>query len=207
MEGFFITMEGPDGSGKSTQIKKLQQFLEEKGHKVVLTREPGGTRISEAIRDIILDKNNTEMDHVTEALLYAAARAQLVSEVIKPALKKGYIVICDRFVDSSIVYQGIGRNLGIDLIEAINKPAIGECMPNITLLLKLSPKEGIRRKAQQGAKDRLELEKLSFHEKVYRGYLMLEERYPKRVKGLNAEDSVDELHQKIVGIVNPLINY
>lgn len=207
MEGFFITMEGPDGSGKSTQIKKLQQFLEEKGHKVVLTREPGGTRISEGIRDIILDKNNTEMDYVTEALLYAAARAQLVSEVIKPALKKGHIVICDRFLDSSIVYQGIGRNLGVDLIEDINKPAIGECMPNITLLLKLSPKEGIRRKAQQGAKDRLELERLSFHEKVYKGYLMLEERYPNRVKSLDAGDSVDELHQKIVGIVNPLINY
>lgn len=205
MRGFFITMEGPDGSGKSTQIKKLKEFLESNGHEVILTREPGGTRISEEIRNIILNKENTEMDYVTEALLYASARAQLVAEVINPALNKGQTVICDRFVDSSIVYQGIARGLGIDLVERINQAAIRECVPNLTLLLKISPDVGINRKALQGDKDRLELEALAFHEKVFTGYLMLEERYPDRVIGLDASNPIDELHKEIVGIVSKFI--
>ena len=206
MKGLFITMEGPDGSGKTTQIKKLKEFLELEGCKVVLTREPGGTQISERIRNIILDKDNKEMDNVTEALLYAASRAQHVAEVIKPALDKGQIVICDRFVDSSIVYQGIGRELGIDLVEQINKAAVRDCMPQITFLFKLSPEIGIKRKIHQGDQDRLEMEELIFHEKVFQGYLMLEKRYPDRIKGIDANKSINEIHEKISEIVHQVLH-
>lgn len=201
MRGLFITMEGPDGSGKSTQINNLKEYLEKQGHEVVLTREPGGTNISEEIRNIILDKAHTEMDYMTEALLYAAARAQLVAQIILPALSKGQTVICDRFVDSSIVYQGVGRGLGVDLVEEINRYAIRDCMPDITFLLKLPAAEGIKRKVQQGDQDRLELEKLSFHEKVFNGYLMLEERYPHRVKGIDANKPIEVLSNEIIEVI------
>ncbi len=205
MKGFFITMEGSDGSGKSTQIKKIQDFLQKKGYEVVLVREPGGTKISEKIRELILNKDNTEMDYITEALLYAGARAQLVAEIIKPSLDNGKVVICDRFLDSSIVYQGIGRELGISTVEKINEAAIRDCMPNITFLLKLSPEVGMKRKTLQGDKDRLELEEMSFHERVFNGYIMLEERYPERVKGIDATMPVEEVHKEIINILNQLI--
>ena len=140
-KGLFITIEGPDGSGKSTQIEKLRVYLEKKGYKAILTREPGGTEISEKIRNIILDKNNKEMNNMTEALLYAASRAQHVAEVIKPALEMGETVICDRFIDSSIAYQGYGRGIG-EPVRVINEYAVAGCMPDITFLLKLDPRIG-----------------------------------------------------------------
>lgn len=205
MKGLFITMEGPDGSGKTTQIKMLKGKLEEEGYEVVVTREPGGTKISEKIRQIILDKANIEMDNVAEALLYASSRAQHVAEIIKPAIEKGGIVISDRFVDSSVVYQGIGRGLGIELVEQINKPAIRGFMPDITFLFKLSPDIGINRKVNQGDKDRLEREDLDFHKRVYEGYLKLEKLYPSRIKGIDANQSVEEIHHEIVRSVNNLI--
>jgi dTMP kinase len=206
MKGLFITMEGPDGSGKSTQILKLKGYFEEKGYDVLVTREPGGTRIGEEIRKIILDKNNSEMDNVTEALLYAASRAQHVAEVIKPAIDMGKIVICDRFVDSSIVYQGIGRKLGIELIEQINKAAVKNYMPDMTFLFKLSPEVGIKRKIDQGDQDRLECERIDFHERVFRGYIMLKERYPHRIRSIDASKSIQDIHREIIKYISEILN-
>ena len=197
MAGLFITVEGPDGSGKSTQIKKIKTFLIEKGYDVVVTREPGGTPIGEKIREIILDREHIEMDEMTEALLYAASRAQHVAEVISPAVKAGKIVICDRFVDSSIVYQGIGRGLGVELVENINKHAVGHMQPHVTFLFKLSPEIGIQRKQFQGNEDRLEREKMDFHNRVFTGYMNLEDLYPTRIKAIDASGTVEEVFDQI----------
>lgn len=164
----------------------------------MVTREPGGTSISEQIRKVILDKGNYNMDSITETFLYAASRAQHIAEVIRPALDQGKIVICDRFLDSSIVYQGIGRGLGIETVEKINEFAIQNCMPDITFLLKLPPRVGLKRKCNQGNNDRLENESIRFHEKVYEGYKMLETRYCNRVKGIDADRTVEEIHQEII---------
>lgn len=205
MKGIFITFEGPDGSGKTTQIRLLNKYLEEKGYKVLITREPGGTNISEQIRNIILDKNNTEMDNITEAMLYAASRAQHIAEVIKPELEKNTAIICDRFVDSSIVYQGIGRGLGIDFVKEINDKAIQGIMPKITFLMKLSPEIGLKRKLVETEHDRLEMEKLEFHKRVYDGYLKLESLYPERIVGIDASKSVEEINKKIIEITKERI--
>ena len=205
MKGLFITMEGPDGSGKTTQIIELKDYFERQGYEVVVTREPGGTRISEEIRNIILNKENIEMNSVTEALLYAASRAQHVAEVIKPALDGGKIVLCDRFVDSSVVYQGIGRELGIEMVEGLNRAAVMGYMPDITFLFKIPPSIGIERKGTQGEQDRLEREELDFHERVYQGYMMLEKRYPDRIKGINAQNSVEYIHELIIEYIRELI--
>ncbi len=193
--GLFITFEGPDGSGKTTQIDRLKAFIINKGYDAVLTREPGGTKIGEKIREIILDKNNTEMEYMTEALLYAAARAQHVSQVIKPALEEGKMVICDRFMDSSIAYQGFGRGLG-DSVRVINEYAVNGCFPDITFLLKLDPEIGkIRIKVED--RDRLELEKLEYHKVVFRAYEELEKLYPERIIGIDANRSIDEISSEI----------
>jgi len=193
--GLFITFEGPDGSGKTTQIDRLKAFIINKGYDAVLTREPGGTTIGEKIREIILDKNNTEMEYMTEALLYAAARAQHVSQVIKPALEEGKMVICDRFMDSSIAYQGFGRGLG-DSVRVINEYAVNGCFPDITFLLKLDPEIGkIRIKVED--RDRLELEKLEYHKVVFRAYEELEKLYPERIIGIDANRSIDEISNEI----------
>ena len=205
-KGLFITFEGGDGSGKSTQITILKQNLEKAGKEVLITREPGGTEISEKIREIILDKNNTEMDDMTETMLYAAARAQLVSQVIKPALQEGKVVICDRFVDSSIAYQGYGRNLG-DSVSIINSFAIGDCMPDMTVLLKVNPQEGNRRIAVRNEdRDRIELASEDFHQKVYEGYLELEKKYPDRIIGIEATDTIENIAEVIIDRVNDLLN-
>ncbi|MCG8540523.1 MAG: dTMP kinase [Clostridia bacterium] len=202
MRGVFITFEGPDGSGKTTQIKLLEQYFKEKGYDILITREPGGTKISEQIRSVILDKNNIEMDSITEALLYAASRAQHVAEFIRPALLKGKAIICDRFVDSSIVYQGIGRSLGIDFVKKINDMAIGGTEPNITFLLKVSPEIGLARKFSSHECNRLDMENLEFHDEVYEGYLKLEKLYPERVIGIDARKSIEEVHREIINIIN-----
>ena len=194
MSGLFITMEGTDGAGKTTQINRLAQYFEDMGYKVICTREPGGTPISE---------NNTEMTDMTEALLYAAARAQHVEEVILPALKEGDIVISDRFVDSSVVYQGFARSIGERLIKNINKYAVGDLEPDITFFLKLKPEDGLARKREQAELDRLEAEKFSFHQRVYDGYVRLSKRCKNRIQVINALKSVDEIHDEIVkGIEN-----
>ncbi len=198
MSGLFITMEGTDGAGKSTQLKLLNEYLKNKGFDVVFVREPGGTNISEKIRDIILDIENKEMHYMTEALLYASSRAQLVNEVINPKLKKGAIVICDRFVDSSIVYQGIARNLGVDVIKKINNIATGGLIPDITFFLDLSPKDAIKRKKEQKQLDRLESEKSHFYQKVYDGYKMLIKQNSERIKVIDANKSIEEMHKEII---------
>ncbi len=193
--GLFITFEGPDGSGKTTQIGKLKTYLENRGFDAVITREPGGTAIGEKIRSIILDKQHMEMDYMTEALLYAAARAQHVSQVIAPALDQGRMVICDRFMDSSIVYQGIGRNLG-DSVRIINEFAVKNCFPDITFLLKVDPKIGKGRIAWE-EQDRLELEKLDYHKKVYQAYEVLEKENSHRIIGIDASKSIEMISDEI----------
>ncbi|HIZ39408.1 MAG TPA: dTMP kinase [Candidatus Anaerobutyricum stercoris] len=170
MKGIFIVMEGPDGSGKSTQIALLKQYLDEVGCECLITREPGGTAIGEAVRNIILNPDHEEMSDVTEMLLYAASRAQLMSEVIIPALEAGKIVISDRFVDSSIVYQGIARGLGTDTVAAVNRPGIGQYEPDCIFFIDISEEEGIRRKKLQKKLDRMEQESIDFHSMVSRGY-------------------------------------
>ena len=190
-EGYFISFEGGDGSGKSTQIQILREFLEERGYDVILTREPGGTPISEKIRSIILDKANSEMDDMTEALLYAAARAQLVSQIIRPALEEGKVVICDRFVDSSMAYQAYARGLG-DSVKTINAFAVGDCMPDLTILLKVNPQVGSSRIGNR-ERDRIELASSDFHKKVYEGYLQLEKLYPERIVGIDAADTIENI--------------
>ncbi len=197
MSGLFITMEGTDGAGKSTQIKMLKTYLEDEGFNVVLVREPGGTKISEKIRDIILDIENKEMDYMTEAFLYAASRAQLVNQVIMPELKKGSVVLCDRFVDSSIVYQGIARNLGIDLIKKINNIATGGLIPDITFFLKLSQEKAMERKIEQKKLDRLENEKTFFYKKIYEGYNLLIKENSERIKVIDATLSIEQIHINI----------
>jgi len=192
--GLFITFEGPDGSGKSTQIKNLKNKLEKKGLETVLTREPGGTAISENIRKMILDVKNSEMDSLTEALLYAAARAQHVAQIIMPALEADKTVICDRFMDSSIAYQGYGRKLG-DQVRIINEYAVRGLSPDITFLLLLEPSIGKGRIKR--AYDRLELEKIEFHDDVYKGYLELAKCNPERIIMIDATKSILEIEKEI----------
>ncbi|MGN1317895.1 MAG: dTMP kinase [Lachnospirales bacterium] len=205
MSGLFITMEGTDGAGKTTQINMLRDYLLNKGFKVVCTREPGGTPISEKIREIILDKNNKEMSAVTEALLYAAARAQHVSEVILPTLNEGGVVISDRFLDSNLVYQGFARGMGDKVIKSINKYAVGDLEPDITFFLKLKPEDGILRKERQAELDRMESESFKFHQRVYDGYVSLSRKNKARIKTIDARASIDEIHNAIVNGVEELI--
>ncbi|MCR5213119.1 MAG: dTMP kinase [Eubacterium sp.] len=192
-KGIFITMEGPDGSGKTTQIELLKESLEDKGYEVLITREPGGNRISEAIREIILNKDYKEMSPSAECLLYASARAQLVSEVIGPMLDKGGAVISDRFVDSSLVYQGIARGLGVDNVFQLNKFAINEYMPDVTFLLTLPAEVGIARKKDQKELDRMEQESLDFHRKVAEGYDSLAELFPDRIQVIDARQDIETI--------------
>lgn len=203
-KGIFISMEGPDGSGKSTQIKFLCEYLKELGHDTVLTREPGGTFVGEKIRTIILDKEHHEMGDRAESLLFAAARAQHVDQVIKPAIKAGQSVVCDRFIDSSIAYQGFARGLG-DSVRLINEYAVDGCFPDKTLLLLLDPKTGKDRIAEKD-QDRLELMDMSFHEKVYQGYLELMELYPDRIVAVDGKGTVDEIAKEIRKQVDKLLS-
>ena len=163
----FITFEGCEGVGKSTQLNLLREYLEETGQEAIFCREPGGTPIGEQIRKVILNPENKEMADVTESILYAASRVQLISQVILPALKEGKIVVCDRYVDSSIAYQAYARGLGVDLVKKINYFAVENCMPDVTIFLDRSPAESFR--ATPGD-DRMEQETREFHNKVYEGY-------------------------------------
>jgi len=193
--GLFITFEGPDGSGKTTQIQELKKYLKKNGYDAIITREPGGTPIGEKIRKIILDKENQEMDSVTEALLYAASRAQHVSQLIRPALNKGYMVICDRFMDSSIAYQGYGRKLG-DSVRIVNEIAVGDCLPDVTFLLKIDPHIGKSRIKMENL-DRLELEAMEYHNEVYKGYMELVKKNPERIICIDAGRSIEDIKTEI----------
>jgi len=202
-QGYFITFEGGDGAGKSTQIGLLKEQLEKDGFEVILTREPGGTRIGEKIRQLILDPGNTEMDGMTEALLYASARAQIVSELIRPALSEGKVVICDRFVDSSIAYQGFGRGLG-DAVGVINSYAVNGCMPDLTIFLNLAPDQRTSRIAGR-ALDRIEQAPDAFHSRVYEGYLRLAEEYPERIFSVDASGTIEQIAEQISRRVRDVI--
>ena len=191
----FITLEGPEGSGKTTAVEAAVKALEEKGYQIVRTREPGGTPIAEQIRNVILDKENTKMDPRTEALLYAASRRQHLVEKVWPALKEGKIVICDRYLDSSLAYQGGARGLGVDNILNVNMFATDNTFPDLTLLFDITPEEGLKRIAANASREvnRLDLEKLDFHHKVRNTFLELAKRYPERYVIIDASKSREEV--------------
>lgn len=191
--GYLINLEGGEGSGKSTVLKMLADALEEKGFSVVSTREPGGIDIAEQIRNVILDRENTGMDPRTEALLYAAARRQHLVEKIIPALEAGSIVLCDRYIDSSLAYQGYARGLGMEEIFAINKFAIDDYMPDMTLYFDVNPKVGLARieKDLDREINRLDVESMKFHYKVREGYLLLLSQNPERIRLINAENELN----------------
>ncbi len=205
MSGLFITLEGPDGSGKSTVSRMLVSYLREKGFRVTLTREPGGTDISEEIRHIILDTKNTEMKNTTEALLYAASRAQHVGEKIIPAMEADRVVVCDRFVLSSLVYQGIGRGLGVDKIKELNNFATTGLEPDLILFFDIDPKVALTRKTKRSKADRLEKENLEFHRSVYEGYKSLLDIYGERVKTIDAKNSKRNVFEQVRTAVETLI--
>lgn len=204
MKGLFIVMEGPDGSGKTTQINLLKEYLEEAGYECLITREPGGTVIGEEIRQLILNPEHKEMSPVTEMFLYAASRAQLVHEVIGPALEEGKIVISDRFVDSSIVYQGIARKLGISTVSAVNAPGIGIYRPDGIFFIDLSEAEGLRRKKEQKNLDRMEQEGIDFHHMVSEGYRKVLSGRPEVMK-IDGGRSIDTIQKKIRNHVDELL--
>ena len=199
----FITLEGGEGSGKTTVAKALIADFEARGYEVIYTREPGGNPIAESIREVILDKKNTDMDIRTEALLYAAARRQHLVDVIEPALDAGKIVICDRFVDSSIAYQGYARQIGPDLVAEINDFAIAGKEPDLTLLLNIRPEIGLARIAQDENREinRLDLETLDFHNAVYAGYQTLAKLNPMRIQVIEAEQPVAAVVADVLKVI------
>lgn len=201
--GLFITLEGGDGAGKTTQINNIKRFFEKKDLVVLRTREPGGTSISEKLREILLDRGNSSMDAVTEMLIYAASRAQLVREFIRPALDEGKIVICDRFTDSSIAYQAYGRGLG-NIVREINETATGGLWPDITFWMDIDPRAGRDRASRAGELDRLELEAMDFHYRVYEGYRAISENEPERVKRIDAARPVEDICREICSYLEVL---
>lgn len=207
MKGYFITIEGSDGSGKSTQLKKIISYLEKKQVDLVVTREPGGTDVAEAIRELILDPAYLQMTAKTEMLLYAAARAQHVEEKVLPALQAGKVVLSDRYVDSSIAYQAYGRGLG-DMVAQVNAIATGGLVPDLTIFLDLPPAVGMARKQQEENHelDRLEQEKLEFHQKVYEGYDALCKKEPERICRIDASGTIEEVFGQIKAALDELLD-
>lgn len=204
MRGYFVSFEGPDGAGKSTVLKEvLNQIGSELETQYLVTREPGGSKIAEKIRDIILDPANDKMDNKTEALLYAASRSQHVKEIIRPALKEGKVVFSDRYVDSSLAYQGAGRDLGIQEVKQINDFATDKLDPDLTFFLDLAPEVGLKRieKLRPGQEDRLEQENLAFHKKVYAGFLKVKEMYPERFVTVDATQPIDQVVAQVIAIL------
>ncbi|MGN0817556.1 MAG: dTMP kinase [Candidatus Coproplasma sp.] len=200
MKGKFITVEGCEGSGKSTQLRLLSEKLDNLGVDYILTREPGGSDIAEQIRKIILDGKNSAMCDECEALLYAAARVQHLKEIVKPALDRGTLVICDRYVDSSLAYQGFARGLGEQFIEQINSYALQEFVPDLTLFLNISPDAAFERKHGADKDDRIEQLGLDFHRKVYAGYLALCEKYP-RIAPIDCSGTKYQTGEKIFNLL------
>lgn len=206
-KGLFITFEGPDGSGKTTVSTAVCRRLKDEGYSVEYTREPGGSKIAEEIRQVILDPANTDMDARCEALLYAASRRQHLVDEVLPSLEKGITVISDRFIDSSLAYQGVGRGIGIDAVYDINQFAIGSCMPDKTIFLNIDAEEGLRR-IQKGraSLDRLDQESAAFHEKVYEGYRQVVEKYRERMIIIDASEPVDEVIEKAYEAVKGVLD-
>lgn len=204
--GLFITFEGGDGAGKSTQAAKLTEALEADGRKVVRTREPGGTAVGEQLRSLVLEHGNGEIDARTEALIFAASRAAHVAQVIRPAVERGDVVVCDRFIDSSVAYQGSGRSLGTGDVRQLNVWATEGFSPDLTVLLDVDPEQGrLRRTANQAAEDRLESEPDTFHLRIRRAFLEQARTDPSRYLVLDARQPVDELAEAILARVKELL--
>lgn len=203
---YFITFEGPEGAGKTSVLKAITEKVTSLEN-IVVTREPGGIEIAEKIREIILDPAHTAMDERTEALLYAAARAQHFFEKVEPALKSGKSVLCDRFIDSSLAYQGHARGLGIDDVLAINEFAIGTRLPDITIFFDIKPEDGLARINANRADEinRLDQEDLAFHQKVYKGYEIVIKRYPNRFKVVDASKPLDEVIEDVWTILKSVL--
>lgn len=199
----FITIEGGEGSGKTSVIIKLIDELNKRGYQTLSTREPGGSKIAEEIREVILNVENTNMDYMTEALLYAASRRQHLEEVVKPAIKEGKLVICDRYVDSSLAYQGYARGLGIDNVYEVNMYATGGFMPDLTIFIDVPPEVGLSRiKKNNRSVDRLDLEKMNFHNLVHEGYLKVYERFPERIVRIDGNKPIDEVYEDLLKIID-----
>jgi dTMP kinase len=207
--GIFISLEGPEGAGKTTIITMLMNELEQLGYQVTQTREPGGIEIAEKIRNVILDKSHTAMDPRTEALLYAAARRQHLVEKVNPALESGKIVLCDRFIDSSLAYQGHARGLGMDDVYSINKFAIGDRMPDLTIYFDIDPVIGLNRINQHDNREvnRLDLEDIQFHYKVREGYELLLKKFPDRMKKIDAADPIEVVCSKAKDLILSSLKY
>ena len=204
MRGKFITLEGPDGSGKSTILNLLEKHFKEKNIDHIVTREPGGTKIGEDIRNIIISNDNQAMTPETEALLFAAARGQHVQELIKPRLNSGTHVICDRFLLSSLAYQGLGRGLGIEEIRAINNFGIKGLEPDLILFFHIDPELTLARKTSNGG-DRLEKEGNEYHNRVYNGYMKLIKEFPDNIKIIDARKSIEEVLEQSIVEINKIL--
>ena len=203
MKGLFITFEGNDGSGKSSVIETIKKELISRGYNVLYSREPGGSKIAEKIREVILDVDNVGMDDKTESLLYAASRREHIVKTLLPALNEGKIVLCDRYLDSSLAYQGYARGIGIDEVYRMNTYATDNLLPDLTLLICGKPEVGFERikKNQRGALDRLEIEKMEFHKKVYEGYLEVQKKFPHRIIIINGEASKEQVRKDALEVV------
>jgi dTMP kinase len=203
MSGLFISFEGIDGCGKSTQADLLRSYLESKGEQVELLREPGGTALSEQIREILLNPNNEKMDPSTESILLSASRAQLTREIIIPALERGNVVICDRYADSTLAYQGYGRGINLEWLEKLNEFATAGLKPDITLLVDLPVDEAFNR-MQSKSFDRIEMEGIEFLDKVRSGYLELTDRFSKRYFMIDGMETIEEMSKKIINKIEEI---
>lgn len=203
MNGYFITFEGVEGAGKTSVLHAISDTLTNQGFEVITTREPGGIDIAEQIRNIILDRANTKMEERTEALLYAAARRQHLVEKVLPELKQGKMVLCDRFIDSSLAYQGHARGLGMEEVYQINQFAIQDVMPDLTLLFDIDPIKGLERirANKDRERNRLDLEAAAFHEKVYEGYQLLYEKFPDRIQKIDADQPLANVQQRALDAI------
>jgi len=203
MSGLFISFEGIDGCGKSTQADLLRSYLESKGEQVELLREPGGTALSEQIREILLNPNNEKMDPSTESILLSASRAQLTREIIIPALERGNVVICDRYADSTLAYQGYGRGINLEWLEKLNAFATAGLKPDITLLVDIPVDEALNR-MQSKSFDRIEMEGIEFLDKVRSGYLELTDRFSKRYFMIDGMETIEEMSKKIINKIEEI---
>lgn len=194
----FITVEGPDGSGKSTQLQLLVESLKQKGYDIVVTREPGGTTVGNQIREVLLSPDHHEMTPRVEMMLYAASRAQNVEQVIRPALERGAIVLCDRFIDASIAYQGYGLQYDLDQIQSLNEWATNGLTPDLTFLFDLSPERANARMKDRGQLDRIESRDQAFHERVYEGFQTLLKQYPERIIRVDADQSIECIQDEVL---------
>jgi dTMP kinase len=206
MLGKLISFEGPEGSGKTSVIQAVGAHFQSLGYDVLISREPGGIPIAEAIRNIILDVEHTALDPMAEAMLFAASRRQHVMEVIEPAIQQGKMVLVDRYIDSSLAYQGVGRDLGVDRIFNLNKMAINGYLPALTVFIDVHPDEGLKRIAhRQHELDRLDRETVTFHHKVYQGYQDLLRQEPQRIKKVNGEQPMDAVARDAIALIQTML--